>query len=274
MLKKLLKYDLRAIFRIWWVAAVVSVAISFAGGYAWSFDGKTQLPQIISSCAAIVRTLSLCSAISLPIICMVLLFIRFYKNFFSDEGYLTFTLPVKRQTLLNSKVIAGFLAMAASAGVCFLDMLIMATVSTIINMTSTELQTDIDEFISGRTEAEVGLLPVHILEYILIGLMLLMLSVLFLYCCISFGSMIVKKGKLMASIGIFYGAHSLFGTIAMLFLIFGIGSINFWLSPLSDRAKDNLLALVYLGIIFFLAMLCALLYAIQHWILGKKLNLS
>ena len=50
----------------------------------------------------------LCSVLSLFTACAVTLifvFIRYYKNFFTDEGYLTFTLPVKRSTLLNAKTV-------------------------------------------------------------------------------------------------------------------------------------------------------------------------
>ena len=37
----------------------------------------------------------------------IIIAVRFYKNTYSDEGYLTHTLPVKRGTLLLAKVIAG-----------------------------------------------------------------------------------------------------------------------------------------------------------------------
>ena len=274
MLRKLLKYDLQAVFRFWWMAVAVSVAISIVGGYAFRLENEDHLPNIIASCAALVRFVSLFSAAALLIVSMVLIFIRFYKHFFSDEGYLTFTLPVKRQTLLNSKVIAGFLSMLASTGVCFLDLLIMAIISTYSPITPAQMQANAEEFITEVQSADLGLLPLHILEFAVMGLLLLLMSVLFLYCCISFGSMIVKKGKLIASIGIYYGANSIFSSVAMLFLIFGISSIMFWLDAAQTPAQDSLLALIYLGIIFFLAMLCGLMYAFQYWMLGKKLNLS
>lgn len=39
----------------------------------------------------------------------ILIAVRFYKNLYSDEGYLTFTLPVTRSQLLLSKTLTGIL---------------------------------------------------------------------------------------------------------------------------------------------------------------------
>ena len=40
--------------------------------------------------------------IASAVVTELLVFVRFYKNFFTDEGYLTFTLPVSRKDLLLS----------------------------------------------------------------------------------------------------------------------------------------------------------------------------
>jgi hypothetical protein len=86
--------------------------------------------------------------------------------------------------------------------------------------------------------------------------------------------MIVKKGKLIASIAIFYGASSIFTAIVQFLLIFG--SIGFLVSldPGTTLNEDPLLALFLLGLIFYLSMLSCLLYALQYRMLDKKLNLA
>ena len=86
--------------------------------------------------------------------------------------------------------------------------------------------------------------------------------------------MIVKKGKLFASIGIYYGASCIATTATQILLIFGVGSIGVWLEPLSEQLIPNLVALLLLIAILLLAMLCSLVYAFTHWMLGRKLNLS
>lgn len=41
------------------------------------------------------------------IITLIFILMRYYKNFFTDEGYLTFTLPVTPHELLWTKLISG-----------------------------------------------------------------------------------------------------------------------------------------------------------------------
>ena len=43
------------------------------------------------------------------ILTMVLIYVRFYKNLYTDEGYLTFTLPVSRKQILLSKTLNAFI---------------------------------------------------------------------------------------------------------------------------------------------------------------------
>ena len=128
MLKKLLKYDLRSVFRFWWIVALISVGMAVLGGFAQSILYNNDIPRVINVIASIVVFFSYFCMMGLAVLTQVLLFIRFYRNFFTDEGYLTFTLPVKRETLLNSKVLAGFIAMAAAAAVCALNFSIIFTI--------------------------------------------------------------------------------------------------------------------------------------------------
>ena len=275
MLKKLLKYDLRSVFKYWWIAAIICTSLSVVGGFVSlidSYDGW--LPDAITSMYNGLIFLTYCSYFAIMVLTLVLLFIRFFKNFFSDEGYLTFTLPVSRKQLLNSKVITGFVAMTASAVLCGLNLLIMSAIEN-----STELRKGgflapvISFFTEGMKELGVYFW-IYLVESITLGLIFLALVVLFLYFCITFGSMIVKKGKLIASIAIFYGASSIFTAITQFLII--VGSIGFLVSlaPASVVDTDPITALFLLGLIFYLSMLSCLLYALQYRMLDKKLNLA
>jgi len=55
--------------------------------------------------------------IAVSIVTFVVIAIRFYKNLYSNEGYLMFTLPVKPHLLLAAKGITAFLWMLLSYGV-------------------------------------------------------------------------------------------------------------------------------------------------------------
>lgn len=275
MLKKLLKYDLRSVFRFWWIAVIICTSLSIVAGISQlvsSYDGW--MPQVFTAISDGAIFLAYCSYFALMVLMLVLLFIRFFKNFFSDEGYLTFTLPVSRKQLLNSKVITGFIAMVATAAVCGVSWLIMIAIRNTGNPDSGGFFGPIIWYIADGTK-ELGIyFWIYMAEGVTLALIFLALVVLFLYFCITFGSMIVKKGKLIASIAIFYGASSIFTAIVQFLLIFG--SIGFLVSldPGTTLNEDPLLALFLLGLIFYLSMLSCLLYALQYRMLDKKLNLA
>ena len=275
MLKKLLKYDLRSVFRFWWIAVIICTSLSVVAGFSQlvsNYDGW--LPEILTAISNGAIFLAYCSYFALMVLMLVLLFIRFFKNFFSDEGYLTFTLPVSRKQLLNSKVITGFIGMTASAAVCGVNLLIMSAISRSTDFENGSFFAPIIEYIADGTK-ELGIyFWIYMAEGVTLALIFLALVVLFLYFCITFGSMIVKKGKLIASIAIFYGASSIFTAIVQFLLIFG--SIGFLVSldPGTTLNEDPLLALFLLGLIFYLSMLSCLLYALQYRMLDKKLNLA
>ena len=55
----------------------------------------------------------------------ILLYVRYYTHFFSDQGYLTFTLPVKREMHFYSKTVSGLVYMLASSVVAAFAVLCM-----------------------------------------------------------------------------------------------------------------------------------------------------
>ena len=274
MLKKLLKYDLRSVFRFWWIVALISVGMAVLGGFAQSILYNNDIPRVINVIASIVVFFSYFCMMGLAVLTQVLLFIRFYRNFFTDEGYLTFTLPVKRETLLNSKVLAGFIAMAAAAAVCALNFSIIFTIPEYELIRSEGFFSGFQEVMREIPDHLAGPLIIMGIETLVLAALVLLLSVLFLYCCITFGSMLVKKGKLFASIGMYYGIGSSIISAMQLILILSVGSITVWMEPISEWQAPTIVTLILLGGILFLAALCALVYAFTHWMLGRKLNLS
>lgn len=274
MLKKLLKYDLKAVFRFWWIAVIICFSISVVGGFSFLIDQyEGWIPEMLSAMTDWAVFLAYCSYFAMMVLTLVLLFVRFFKNFFSDEGYLTFTLPVSRKDLLNSKVITGFIAMTAAAAVCGVGLLIMAAIEQSADLKNGSIFAPVIEYFAKGMRTQGVFFWIYITEGITLALVILALVVLFLYFCITFGSMIVKKGKLLASIAIFYGATSLFISIAQGLLIFG--TIGFMISSSPDALSqmDPIVALFLLGLIFYLSMLGCLLYAVQYRMLDKKLNL-
>lgn len=277
MLKKLLKYDFKAVFKYWWIAAISSVALALAGGWSISiYTSEKELPTILYVVATIVAVVAIMGVAAFSFITLIFVYMRFYKNFFTDEGYLTFTLPVKRGELLNSKLITGIVAGCLTGFVILFDLFIALVVGIPDVIFDEWLWKEfweefVVEIING---AGLGYLLLYITEFLLLFLLLGVFSTLFVFCCITVGSLITKKAKIITSIGIYYGANSVFTVIIQMFWLFGFEAILEWIGQLNENQFAPVFALLLLCGILFIGAFCTVLYSLQYWMLDRKLNLS
>lgn len=106
MLGKVLKYDVKNIGRqmvpihiLLGVCVLVSRLLSVLGN---QFPNNNVIESMVSGSTVV----SFCG-IAISMIMLVVISIEYYqKNLFQDQGYLMHTLPVKAETLLNSKLLA------------------------------------------------------------------------------------------------------------------------------------------------------------------------
>ena len=110
MLKKLLKYDIKSVWKLWAalsvgiIAMVTVTSFIIRGAIEANLADSDSILTVFLMLGSVFMgfgVIMLWSAILTitPIMC----YIRYYKNFFSDEGYLTFTLPVDAKTIIFSK---------------------------------------------------------------------------------------------------------------------------------------------------------------------------
>ena len=281
MLKKLLKYDLKSVFKYWWIAAITTFGVSFLGGYALtilrdadSTETARAVPLILEILATISIPLVYLVFAALAILTIILVFLRYYKNFYSDEGYLTFTLPVKKTELINSKLIMGILSSLATILVIAFDVLIILCVGFSDKILDPLFWKDFANFFSEMYKTLGGYTFVYAIEIIVMLLAISLFSTLFLYDCVAIASMLVKKAKVITAIGIYYAANGAISAIYTIFTIFGMSNILDIMADMNKATLLPLIALLWLGIIVMVAMFAALLYLLQYWIVDRKLNLS
>lgn len=275
MLRKLLRYDFKAVLKYWWIAALSSVVLSFGGGWCISvFDSDKDLPEALYIVAGLLMVIVVLGLVAFSILTVILTFSRFYKNFFTDEGYLTFTLPVKRSQLLNSKLIVSTTTTMLTSLVIIIDIIIMFFIGIDGGIYSEEsgaiAMRDLEFLLN-----EIGILYVitYIIEFIVLIVLMTVFSSLFVFSCITVASIIAKKAKVITAIGIYYAANSVFSFVIQMFWLFGAVSLDAWLTDLGENYQGGL-ALIILGLIFFVSIFCGVLYSLQYWMLDRKLNLS
>jgi hypothetical protein len=174
MLSKLLKYEFKDTARIIPFFYLIIVIFSIMAVTAKQIN--IQWFIVTSSILLIVM------GGSLVIITFVVIVMRFYKNLYSNEGYLMFTLPVKPQQLLASKVIVAFTWIITSF-IVFIGALCVSLYS--LGVDSSELTIIIDEFKKYGLEKAI---------FIIIPLILL--SILYLLSQIFFSITVANRPAL------------------------------------------------------------------------------
>ena len=276
MLKKLLSYDFKAIFKYWWIGALTTLVLSFVGaGCGTILETEKELPGSVIVFATIGMVLVVLSIFAFILFSELLVYVRFYKHLFTDEGYLTFTLPVKRHQILSSKLISGFVC-------CLLTFIVAAADAAIIILTTFKKEIFhkgwYDELIKGVKELvdDFGAanLTIQIIEVVILAILVLALGILFTYLCITLAGAISKKSKLGSAILIYYGATSVSSVFTYMFYFFGVDAVYGWMYDLPRNTELVLYPLFLLFAVFFTAMLCVAAYTLNYRLLDRKLNLN
>lgn len=103
MLGKLLKYDLKWVYKL----VVIFYALAFIFSVIGRALGKIENSLIFDIVSKISFGFAISMMVSSLINCLMRLWVRFVRNVYKDESYLTHTLPVKKQEIFASKVISG-----------------------------------------------------------------------------------------------------------------------------------------------------------------------
>lgn len=110
MLKKLLKYDLKYIFKF--LIIFYSLALFFALLARIFINIENSF--IMYVIGEICRGATISMVFSIIINNLMRLWVRFNSNFYGDESYLTHTLPIEKRTLYLSKIITSLLSLFTS----------------------------------------------------------------------------------------------------------------------------------------------------------------
>lgn len=132
MLKKLLKYDLKWTYKILNIIYVLSIIFAIITRLLIELNSPTSiLKDIIKSSLALKITLEITRGIAITILINIMvntiirIILRFKNNLFSDEAYLTHTLPIPKQTIYLSKVLNAIIISLTSIFVIIISLTIM-----------------------------------------------------------------------------------------------------------------------------------------------------
>ena len=273
MFSRLLKYDIKAVLKIAIIISLSAIGASLLGGAAlrtyFTLSGEEDT-RLLRSLLIVVFVLSIFAVLATSVVISVLVFVRFYKNLYTDEGYLTFTLPTSRKTIHLAKTANAVIFTLYESVLIFVCFVIYAA------------------FIPDKPTPPLPpgsiwpFSPIFTAGVIILLLLIFFVSIVFSVCtvqlCITIGAVLARRAKLIVGIVSYYAISSILQfAVQMLAVILNL--------TLGDATTDFLDSLTTAGIEAFVlialaliatvtAALATLMFCITQRIIDKRLNLA
>lgn len=277
MLKKLFKQEWKSFSFAPMVTMIILAVVTLIlmGSFMTSFWEQDNIfVNLFASLTIIAYVFSLAALSFCVTLCTA---VRFYKNFFTDEGYLMFTLPVKTSDLLLSKTFVCVLWKFISIVFTVLSILAIVTVG-FSYLDGKSIVWFFEDFFNlfSRALSEIQdslMIPAALLFLwlILLGVGSLFFNTLYIYTCICLGQL-WSRHKIGGAIVAYFGLRFVFRLFRQIFAI----PLSQLFSSIYD--VENITAGTWLLIMFLSLLimggLCVALYCICCYIMGRKLNLD
>ena len=220
--------------------------------------------------------------------CFLVFFIicaHFYRNLMTDEGYLTFTLPVKTSEIIWSKLITAMIWTLISAVIIGLCVLMFLGLSVTGSNDGAAMMDSISDSIHQLFSFFGTKSALLSFEFIMLALAGMAYSILHIYLALVIGGVVSHKHKVLAGIGFYFVISiivSIITSIAQYYLgsnliqgLNGVGAM--WRVQNEMEAANQLVSAAqpyyWFNLIFMLAMDAAC-FLLSKYFLEKKLNLE
>ena len=291
MLGKLMKYEWKSVYKMGSILLLAMFAVTVLGCMVFQmpwmrdlFADDSNVDEVQAIIFAFVMMVSFLVYIfmlmGVTYGIMIFLGVNFFKTMYTDQGYLTNTLPVKPHQLLNSKIlVAGFWYLLIEIGV-------IVSVVALIFAFGGGIASAVDGYSFGEAmamlwdemamalQSEFGDYMIHFGVVMLIMLLISpFTTMIILFSALTIGQL-SKKHKALMGILTYFGLCMVTGIIASAVqMIYSIRlSINTFQNPEAISEMDMLGIYDYTLVIN--VVMAAVLYYVSHRILTQKLNLE
>lgn len=275
MLGKLIKHETRATSRIFLplygallILTIFTKLVMAIGAPDFFSEAASNNNNVAEIILGISFTLYFVLIIGICVMTLVMIIQRFYKNLFTDEGYLMFSLPVKTWELVLSKLLVGMIWSAVCTVMIVLTFFIFSLGAFSMMELSQTIRSAYSMFYL-QTGMELNLFMAELIIFILVETVA---SILMIYVSIAIGQLF-NQHRIVAAFGAYIVitiAMQIIMSIAM--AVFAIGNLENMVLNGSEAMKtvqwliNGSTALnVVLGIGF---------YYVTHTIMKKRLNLE
>ena len=265
MLRKLLKYDLRANMKLYLFIWPAMLLLAGLQRLLLELPVTGFLSHFLMSLLTGLMVLAL---IAMVVLCFVICVIRFYSGLLRREGYLMFTLPVKPWLLLLSKLLAAMLTLIPTCIFAYFGIaLILSGTTDGVWNTMFNFSQILDQPLSAGTLILAGLT-------VLAAVANMILRVYFVSCL----GHLFRRARIFLSILFYYLIGVLMQIASMMTLVSVnyepntfVNSVFTWVESLSFNGAMS----AFLGTILLINVAIGCVYFfVSEVILRKRLNLE
>ena len=254
MLGKLLKYDLKWIYKV----VVVFYILAFIFSALGRGLGMIENSLIFSIVSQILFSFAIAMMVSSLINCFMRLWARMIKNMYKDESYLTHTIPVEKKTIYLSKVLTAIICI-------FTTVLIIIVCLFICYYSDANMQ-----FLKQILEITASTYNITVIKLLVLISAVVFFELLF-FVLIGYVAIILgyrsNQSKMIKTIIIGFGMYFLTQTISLcIVFVFGLFNANVMnLINTTEMINIEIIKSLMYGAISLYAI-----YTICYYIIGKK----
>lgn len=274
MVKKLIKYDFQSYLRLLLPVQLILIGIALINRVVQFFEPPIQDTGAAADVYSTVFVSSLVLYIIAILVCIIMTvvvgIIRFYQGLYTNEGYLSHTLPVTPAQHIFAKLLTSVIFCLGSGLAIFLSFIAITVGDVNIEIFKAFAYLVPRYFVRFGVDGAF-----YIPEAIILLFMMILHLFLQLYFCISVGQL-VKKKKVLLAFGVYFGIYvikQILGTIFSVIVVLDyqwIETISLWIA----KHKSEFIHIFMCSDIVITAVLALVYFLVSKYIMSRKLNLT
>ena len=270
MVKKLFKHEIAAYLRLWLPIQIILFSIAGLSRVVQFFESNTIAYSFVFRSSIFMYVVGIIAAMGFVTVYSI---VRYYKNLFSGEGYLTFTLPVTPTAHILVKLLTSFLFTVATLASIFLSFCLITAGEVTVEVFKAAA------YVCARiiNFAGVGNFILYIIEAVVMFSVTALAGMLLYYVCITLGQLF-NKHRVLAAVGIYYAQYVVTQILSTIFVVvFAALSYSSLFEAISEFIVHNTIEAIH--IMFCMSILFALIigtvyFFITKLIIRRRLNLE
>ena len=262
MLGKLLKYDLKWCFKPLVVFYILAIIFSIITRMIESVDQTLILLIMDKICSGVVIAM----LINILINCLMRNWVRFERNIYKDESYLTHTLPVSKNKIYLSKILTAIITLFVS----FIIIVICLAIVCLNDITWYSLKLSLEQSAIFLNSSPLSLIIVLIITIFFEFLFMILSGILGIVIGHRSNNMKIVK-SILIGMGIYMGL-SLF-SLAIIYMA-GILSPDIMSVFNNIKVSSNAIKSIMIIGIFVYAIYNLIIYFVGNALLNKGVNVD